>query len=275
MKRFVVTTLVMLTVGLVTAGADEPTEEEAAQLTGYCGEIKNRNASSQFGNYLWLEYIVETARPVNSFDCPWLSVSVEAWVVNVSGSAAGNTGPFTASVRRQIPVPHAGNWQTNGKHYRNYLWFFSYSNGETSSIASITASSDEGQPSGDESGGYGSVCGDDPEAPCAATGANGAWTASPIIIDVDRDGYRLTSLDDGVFFDLDADGTTELVSWTRRGVRRRVPGDGSERQRANRRWFGAVRQPHADLSNGRAHHRCERVRGAQVPRNVRVRPLRA
>jgi hypothetical protein len=31
---------------------------------------------------------------------------------------------------------------------------------------------------------------------------------------MDHDGYRLTSLQDGVWFDLDADGTPERVSWT-------------------------------------------------------------
>ncbi len=211
MKRFVLVTLAILALGFVSARADEPSEEEAAQLTGSCGEIKNRNSSYPFGSNQWLEYIVETARPLNSFDCPWLSVSVEAWVVNIPQSGAGNSGLFTASVRRQIPVPHGGDWQTNGKHYRNYLWYFSYSNGETSSIALIDASGED-QPS--DGGGYGGACGD-PESPCDAASSNGGDSASPIIIDVDRDGYRLTSLDDGVFFDLDADGSAELVSWTR------------------------------------------------------------
>ena len=213
MKRFVLTTLVILALGFVTVGADEPTEEEAAQLTGSCGEIKNRNSSSQFGDSLWLEYIVETARPMNSFDCPWLTVSVEAWVVNVSGSAYSNTGPFTASVRRQIPVPHAGNWQTNGKHYRNYLWIFSYLNGETSSIASIGGSNEQESSWG--GAGVGTEACPDPEAFCNAAGDGSGGQGSPIIIDVDRDGYRLTSLEDGVFFDLDGDGSAELVSWTR------------------------------------------------------------
>lgn len=210
MKRFVLLIVASFTLAFVSLGADEPSEEEAAQLTGSCGEIKNRNTSSQFGDYLWLEYIVETARPMNSFDCPWLSVSVEAWVVNVAGSAASHTGPFTASVRRQIPVPHAGNWQTNGRHHRNYLWYFSYSNGETSSSASIS----------DEQGGFagGSVGPEacpDPETPCNAPGDGWGGQGSPILIDVERNGYRLTSLDEGVLFDLDADGSPELVSWTR------------------------------------------------------------
>jgi len=40
----------------------------------------------------------------------------------------------------------------------------------------------------------------------------------PILVDVDGDAYRLTSGADGVFFDLDADGTPELLSWTAPGA---------------------------------------------------------
>jgi hypothetical protein len=213
MKRFVLTTLAVLALGLVSVGADEPNEEEAAQLSGSCGEIKNRNASSQFGSNLWLEYIVETARPYNSFDCPWLSVSVEAYVVGVPGSAHSGSDLYTATARRQVPVPSPGEWQTNGKHYRNYLWFFSFSNGETSSKAYVQAMSEE-EPQ-NEGGGYGGACGPNPEDLCEAASSNGGDSASPIIVDVDRNGYELTSLEDGVFFDLDADGAPELVSWTR------------------------------------------------------------
>lgn len=37
---------------------------------------------------------------------------------------------------------------------------------------------------------------------------------SPIIVDLDRDQFHLTGLHDGVFFDIDADGEQELLSWT-------------------------------------------------------------
>jgi len=37
---------------------------------------------------------------------------------------------------------------------------------------------------------------------------------SPIVIDVDRRSYRLTSAQDGVLFDVDADGELEAVAWT-------------------------------------------------------------
>ena len=51
----------------------------------------------------------------------------------------------------------------------------------------------------------------------------GVWTPSgcqppncPIIVDTGRDGYKLTSLENGVRFDLNADGIPEQVSWTKR-----------------------------------------------------------
>jgi hypothetical protein len=40
---------------------------------------------------------------------------------------------------------------------------------------------------------------------------------SPILISVRRAEFRLTSLQDGVVFDIDADGNAEQVAWTRRG----------------------------------------------------------
>lgn len=37
---------------------------------------------------------------------------------------------------------------------------------------------------------------------------------SPVLVDMQGDGYRLTNLENGVRFDLDADGTPEWVAWT-------------------------------------------------------------
>jgi hypothetical protein len=215
MKKFGVALAAMLMLALVVpTKADDPSEDEAAQLTGQCGEIKNRNVSYQAGPNLWLEYIAETARPVATFDCPWLTVTVEAYVVGISGSAHTSTGTFTATSRRQIPVPHPGTWQTNSEHYRNYLWFFSFHHGSMSSTAIVQVQDEDQSQNGGGGGGYGSEC-SDPETVCEATGANGGDTASPIIVDVDRDGYDLTSVDDGVLFDIDADGNLDRVAWTR------------------------------------------------------------
>jgi hypothetical protein len=42
---------------------------------------------------------------------------------------------------------------------------------------------------------------------------------SPILIDLDGRGFWLSSLEDGVWFDLDADGIDEHTTWSRRGSR--------------------------------------------------------
>lgn len=41
---------------------------------------------------------------------------------------------------------------------------------------------------------------------------------SPIVLALEDDGYRLTSIADGVRFDLDADGIATRMAWTRTGV---------------------------------------------------------
>ena len=42
------------------------------------------------------------------------------------------------------------------------------------------------------------------------------FMGSPIIVDTSREGYRLTSVNGGVLFDLDGDGQLEQMSWTDR-----------------------------------------------------------
>jgi hypothetical protein len=44
------------------------------------------------------------------------------------------------------------------------------------------------------------------------------YDESPIIIDVNGDGFNLTHLEEGVDFDLNADGTPEHISWTAAGT---------------------------------------------------------
>lgn len=40
------------------------------------------------------------------------------------------------------------------------------------------------------------------------------WNCSPIILDIDRNGFRLTGLDEPVLFDIDADGVLDTIAWT-------------------------------------------------------------
>ena len=46
---------------------------------------------------------------------------------------------------------------------------------------------------------------------------NCVWNGSPIVIDVEGDGFDLTSAENGISFDLDSDGFTEGLSWTSAG----------------------------------------------------------
>lgn len=165
-----------------------------------CGPIENTNQSWQFGQFAWVEYIVQTRRQVNL--CP-LSVSVEGWVVGITSSHLSDSDMFTAEARRQVPVFTYGTWQTNGKHFRTWLGAFTYDNGSTVSLARVRRPQMERDPAYD----------------CMLEG--GTWDGwhcylpnCPIIVDVGRNGYRLTGVEDGVRFDLDADGVAELVAWT-------------------------------------------------------------
>ena len=170
-----------------------------------CGTVVNRNSSAQYGPFNWLEYIVETH---GVFDI------CGQWVVTAAADVPGvpNSGLTVdnaighAIARRQVPVPFYGRWQTNGHHWAaTSVPFLVLHTGETVSYADIVPQ--RGQSRQDQ---------------CISMG--GTWTGvscimpnCPIIIDTANDGYHLTNVEDGVPFDLDADGTPELVAWTRAG----------------------------------------------------------
>jgi len=132
-------------------------------------------------------------------------VEVEAWVNGVANSGTTNRAYFTASVIRQVPVPWWGNWTTSGKHWFIWTYVTWYQAGATASTAGVWPPSQSS-----------------PADQCAAQGGdyywNGAdcvWTpGSPLIVDMARDGYHLTSVDDGVLFDLNGDGVPDRVAWT-------------------------------------------------------------
>jgi hypothetical protein len=202
--RLLIVTLVCL---FAPAGAHAqlPDLPDVKSFVIECGQAFVTNVSHQFGDNAWLEYIVETRRSINT--CP-IVVQTEAWVVGVENSASLRTGVFVASVRRQVPVPPPFylRWQTSGKHWLIMAFFGWFDLGNTASFATVSPPRQSD---------------DDAVYQCEVL-LGGRWLGSncelpncPLIIDTARDGYRLTSVENGVRFDLNADGVPEKVAWTR------------------------------------------------------------
>lgn len=175
-------------------------EDDLDSLKFLCGTVVNSNTSWQAGSGLWLEYIVETRGMLNL--CGQWIVAAEARVSGVANSAAYDQGFVVATAQRQVPVPHSGTWTTIGGHWATTVLPFGFLwNGATASNAEVAGRRL------------------DNEYDCAMAG--GYWDGwycypvdCPLIVDTGRDGYRLTSAEDGVLFDLDADGRPERVAWT-------------------------------------------------------------
>ncbi len=164
-----------------------------AQLN--CGTVVNFNMSWQPDGLKYVEAIVQTRRE-NSI-CP-LEVQVEAWVDGTSGGAAVNRNALLAEVHLWQPVPMFKTYTTYGKHWLIWWGINWYYNGTTPSFASVAYT--EGMRCRDKGGEWDGI-------QCVIPNC-------PIVIDTGNDGYRLTSADEGVRFDLDADGSPELIAWT-------------------------------------------------------------
>jgi hypothetical protein len=208
MKRFLITAVVVCTLLPLRGYAQVPTP---SQIFASCGQIRIGNQAKQYGQYgLWLEYIVFTMRDINT--CP-LTVAVEAHVPGVQNSGYTDAGLFSASVNRQIPVPYPGPWESKGTHEFT-IWLpwpivitpFPQRLPPTADVAIIQELREE----------------IDPAFECEVM-QQGTWIGGmcqlpncPLIVDTARDGYKLTSVENGVRFDLNADGVLEQVAWTRR-----------------------------------------------------------
>jgi hypothetical protein len=202
MKHRVLWVVVCLLLGPALVGRAEP--EPAGGLP--CGPISAGNKSHQFGQYAWIEYIVETMSALDI--CGQWFATTSAYVVGVPSSGMTETGVMYSQVRRQIPVPaYERTYQVNGRHMASSSIIFFYADFTSVSHATVGREPREDFPPPDGDGG------EEPCSDCEDAGSDDDW--SPIIIDVAGDGYRLTSLEEGVRFDLDADGVPEHVAWTR------------------------------------------------------------
>jgi hypothetical protein len=175
-----------------------------------CGQVRLGNDARQYGQFgRWLEYIVFTVRDFNS--CP-ISVAVEANVPGVEHSGASTIGFHSATVNRQVPVPYAATWESRGRHSVTFWVPLGFRILEIPTQLPNTVDDVEIVDRREEF---------DPELECDML--EGDWEDGkcaipncPLIIDAARDGYKLTSVENGVRFDLNADGVAEQVAWTRR-----------------------------------------------------------
>jgi len=141
--------------------------------------------------------------------CP-LQVQTEAWVEALSPSYVSTSRQlYSASVTQTRAVPKLGTWKSTAKHW--LIWTLT---GQWNALGNTYAETQVIAPL--DAGGTCEITADD----CIDGYQFESWRCdcvplSPIVIDTRGDGYSLTSADDGVTFDLDANGRViEKIAWT-------------------------------------------------------------
>lgn len=185
--------------GASPTGAYTEISYEEYQILGFpCGTLETGNESGQYGSNNWLQYTITTTGALDV--CGQWFVGAAGSVSGVAGSGYGNSGILYTSVQKQVQVPHYGNYTVNGAHSATTVVPMVMVRVQTQSTAEVRAP----QPAPWDGHCDDSTCLEDGDS-------------SPIIIDLGRSGYRLTSPEDGVWFDLDSDGVPERLAWTRPG----------------------------------------------------------
>lgn len=181
----------------------------SAQITG-CGSINISTDVFQNGTHQQITNIAQTKR--NADGCVALSrVRVESWIdgVNMQVLTKEDAG-LTASVYYTIGVPWYGRWNGVGKHWFIFGWGWSFA-GYSHDEADIRQQEEDPPPPTDEN------CNGNDDMYIDSDGNAHPCADSPLLLDVERDGFQLTSPEDGVRFDLDCDGVAEQIAWTPAG----------------------------------------------------------
>jgi len=170
-----------------------------------CGTISTSHTMRQTPGYVRsVDVSATTSRPINT--C-LMEVQTEAWVDALTTPYINTSRQlYSASVAFSRAVPTYGVWHSTAKHW--LIWTLSgvWSNMGTTYAQTFVA---QGTYSCTLTA---SDCGDGYEfkpSLCACV------TLSPILVDTAGDGYHLTSADEGVVFDIDANGVlAEKIAWT-------------------------------------------------------------
>jgi hypothetical protein len=180
--------------------ASEEEEGDDLEQIPSCGSITSQNEMWQWRPGALV--VAGFAQSRRNMDGCASKMRVEAWVEGVTMLTAINEGYGIAVSTSWIQrVPHYGVWTSVSKHwlinFGAWLWG-GFDNGSAELTPLETSNV--------------SAC--DNDQPCQAPSGGGPDSGSPLILDVNADGFDLTTAADGVLFDLDADGVLDRVSWT-------------------------------------------------------------
>ena len=170
----------------------------SAQSIPGCGGVQLKTDIWQAPDYQ--RYVNGYTQSTRNIDGCVVKLRIEAWVDGVSMNVVvgESYGPSVAKFYG-TPVPNYASRTAIGKHWALLpAWLFLGYSSDTTAV--------EQRPNDDD---------DAPDDPTLAPGDPSCPSCgSLIIIDVGRNGYELTSVAEGVQFDLDGDGIPEPVAWT-------------------------------------------------------------
>ena len=233
--------------GVVLAVLAAAPPSARAQLN--CGAPTTTHSMRQTPGYLRsVDVSASTSRPLIA--CP-LAVQTEAWVDALSTSFVNQAGPnaYSAAVSFTRAVPYYGTWHSTAKHWLIWLLNGYWQNlGSTYAQALVaTGTYSCTLTDSDCAEGYAFK-----PSLCACV------SLSPILIDTAGDGYRLTRAEEGVAFDIDANGiTAERIAWTESDSDDGwlvLDRDGNGRIESGEELFGSRTPAYADAAQPRTEN---------------------
>jgi len=182
-----------------------PLSGDAHAQIASCGGATTTHQMRQTPNYKRsVDVSATTSMPV-AF-CP-LQLQTEAWVDGLTSYVTIKRALYTAAVFQSRNVPSYGQWHSTAKH-----WLLTSPNwtdlGRTFASTVVYAPPSAGNQCEIQAS-------DCPEGYEYVPSQCDCKTLSPILIDTTGDGYRLTSAEEGVEFDLNDNGVAnERIAWT-------------------------------------------------------------
>ena len=170
------------------------------------------NELAKVGSQGYLSYTVST---IVGFNICVTYVDVVANVSGIPGSSMKKEGVWTATAQKQVQAPRPDTYVAFGDH--TLFWILPFPGGPwgIERLKSQSKSVDldwQDEEVVCQSGGNGGVY----YVYDPVTNSCVEFMGTPIVIDTTGDGYRLTSINNGVWFDIDADGQLDKVAWTHR-----------------------------------------------------------